>query len=200
MSTPDPSDQAANRRQARNRLALLGLFALFFVPIALAMLLNAMGMRPAPGRAKGELLDPRPDLRMTTLTQLDGRRYEWTPQARLWRIVALAPARCGAACESSAQGIDTVWQLFNKDADRVDVLWLCAAATCEPPAAARRIATLRTLRDAPALRALAPDSSGANAGVPVVVVDPYGFVVLRYPAGFDPADLRSDLGRLLKLR
>lgn len=196
MKTPDTPE----RRQARNRLALVGLFALFFVPIALAMLLNAMGMRPAPGRAKGELLDPRPDLRTATLTQVDGTPYPWNPEARMWRIVALAPAQCGAACESSARGIDTAWQLFNKDADRVDVLWVCAATSCVPPANARRIATLRTLRDTPALRALQPRSTPVDGGVPVLVVDPYGFVVLRYAAGFDPADLRSDVSKLLKLR
>lgn len=195
MTSPDSPE----RRQARNRLALLGLFALFFVPIALAMLLNAMGMRPAPGRAKGELLDPRPDLRTATLAHVDGTPYPWNPEARMWRIVALAPAQCDAACEASTRGIDTAWQLFNKDADRVDVLWICRGPTCEPPAAARRIATLRTLRDAPALRALQPAATPSN-GLPVLVVDPYGFVVLRYASGFDPADLRSDVSKLLKLR
>ena len=31
------------------------------------------------------------------------------------------------------------------------------------------------------------------------VIDPNGFVILRYPPGFDPAGLRADLARLLKL-
>ena len=31
------------------------------------------------------------------------------------------------------------------------------------------------------------------------LVDPNGFVVLRYAPGFDPGDLRSDLARLLKI-
>ncbi|MCW0416325.1 hypothetical protein NB689_002079 [Xanthomonas sacchari] len=37
------------------------------------------------------------------------------------------------------------------------------------------------------------------AGVPVYVIDPNGFVVLRYAPGFDPAGLRADLAKLLKL-
>jgi hypothetical protein len=36
-------------------------------------------------------------------------------------------------------------------------------------------------------------------GTPVYVVDPNGFVVLRYAPGFDVGDLRTDLSRLLKL-
>lgn len=196
------STDAPDRTRARNRLVLLGLFALFFVPIAVAMLLNGADMRPAPGRAKGELLDPRPDLRAVTLMQTGGGRYQWNPEARLWRIVALAPARCGDACAASARGIDTVWQLFNKDADRVDVLWLCADTSCEVPARVRGIATLRVLRDNATLRALEPRqrAPGMDDAVPVLVVDPYGFVVLRYAPGFDPADLRSDMNKLLKLR
>jgi len=194
------SNNVPDRTQARNRLILVGLFALFFVPIAVAMLLNAGGMRPAPGRAKGELLDPRPDLRATTLQQVDGGQYRWNPEARLWRIVALAPARCGDACAASGRGIDTVWQLFNKDADRVDVLWLCSGPSCDVPATASGISTLHVLRDNATLRAVQPQTNATDQGVPVLVVDPYGFVVLRYAAGFDPADLRSDLNKLLKLR
>jgi hypothetical protein len=37
-------------------------------------------------------------------------------------------------------------------------------------------------------------------GVPVYVIDPNGFVILRYAAGSDPGDLRSDLAKLLKLK
>lgn len=195
MTSPAPAD----RNQRRNRLVLLGLFALFFVPIALAMLLNASGVRPAPDRAKGELLQPPVDLRDATLARTDGTAYPWNPAQRTWRIVALAPASCGAACAEVGRQLDVVWELFGKDADRADVLWLCPGATCSPPASTARIATLRTLRDAPALRAIAPADSPAG-GVPVLVVDPYGFVVLRYPAGFDPADLRTDVARLLKVR
>lgn len=190
---------AADPVQRRNRLALLGLFALFFVPIAIAMLLNASGLRPAPDRAKGELLQPPVDLRAATLTRTDGDAYAWNPAQRTWRIVALAPATCDAACAEAGRQLDVVWELFGKDADRADVLWLCPGNTCTPPPATARIATLHTLRDAPVLRALAPRGTPAG-GVPVLVIDPNGFVVLRYPAGFDPAHLRTDMARLLKLR
>jgi glutathione peroxidase-family protein len=37
------------------------------------------------------------------------------------------------------------------------------------------------------------------AGVPVYVIDPNGFVVMRFAPGFDPADLRADVAKLLKL-
>ena len=51
----------------------------------------------------------------------------------------------------------------------------------------------------PALRAGLPRVDDP-AGPPVYVIDPNGFVILRYPAGFDPGHLREDVGRLLKLK
>ena len=35
--------------------------------------------------------------------------------------------------------------------------------------------------------------------MPVYVLDPNGFVVLRYAPGSDPGDVRTDLSRLLKV-
>lgn len=51
------------------------------------------------------------------------------------------------------------------------------------------------------MRACARRCPRANdaAGVPVYVIDPNGFVILRYAPGFDPAGLRADLVKLLKL-
>ena len=39
-----------------------------------------------------------------------------------------------------------------------------------------------------------------TGGVPVYVIDPNGFVILRYAPGFDPAGLRTDVAKLLKLK
>jgi hypothetical protein len=62
---------------------------------------------------------------------------------------------------------------------------------------------LRLLRPDPALRAALPRVDAASGdraqGVPVYVIDPNGFLILRYPPGADPAGLRADLAKLLKL-
>ena len=38
------------------------------------------------------------------------------------------------------------------------------------------------------------------AGAPVYVIGPNGFVILRYPPQADPAGIRTDMSRLLKLK
>ncbi len=187
-------NNTADVQQKRNRLALVAIFAIFFGAFALAGILRFTGWRPAGMKNHGELLQPPGDLRKLTPRLATGEDYQWDPVQRMWRIVVAPPADCGDPCVALSAQIDTVWQLFGREADRVHVLWLG-----EPPAAATRGWELRVLKDDPRLRAALPRSSDP-AGVPVYVVDPNGFVILRYAPGFDPAHLRQDMSRLLKLK
>jgi hypothetical protein len=185
-------NQSATRN--RNRALLIGIFALFFGSMLVAGLLRFSGWRPEGMKNHGELLEPPVDLREVVPHALDGDEYHWESTARIWRIVVAPPATCAAECEKLAHDIDVVWQLFGKDADRVHVLWLGPF-----PDDAPRPATLVLLGDDDALRMGLPRVDDPN-GTPVYVLDPNGFVVLRYPPGFDPGGLRTDLSRLLKLR
>ena len=48
-----------------------------------------------------------------------------------------------------------------------------------------------------AVAAALPEAASRDA-VPVYLIDPSGFLVMHYRAGFAPADLRKDLGKLVK--
>jgi hypothetical protein len=186
-------------RRSRNRGMLLLIVALFLVPMLIAGIMRFTDTYPAATRQKGELLSPPADLRELAPALAEGGRYAWNPAARTWRILVPAPAACDDACERVARDIATVWQLFNKDSDRVDVLWWCAAEGCRWPARVAAPTTLRLLAPDPLMQRALPRADIA-AGMPVYVVDPNGFVVLRYAPGSDLAGLRSDLSRLLKLK
>ena len=195
MTAPSPPPKQAQRR---NRMMLLAIFAVFFGSLFLAGVLRFSGWRPAGTKAHGEMLQPPGDLRAVVPKLADGSDYAWNPRARLWRIALAPPADCIEACIKLAHDLDTVWQLTGKDADHVHVLWIGT-----PPPAMPRDAALRVLQSSPALRAGLPRvdeiASNRGGGVPVYVIDPNGFVILRYAPGFDPAGLRADLSRLLKL-
>lgn len=183
----------AQRR--RNRLWLLAIVAVFLLPILAALVINRSGQRPAPTRQHGELLQPPQDLGAVTPRLVGGADYPWNPQARLWRIVVTPPAACDVACASLAADLDLVWRLLGHNADRVHVLWAGSW-----PSTAGTPATLHLLQPDPRLHAALPRNDAGAAGPPVYVIDPNGFVILRYPPGFDPAGLRSDLARLVKLK
>jgi len=188
-----PAQRAIRRR---NRNMLVGLFVLFFGGMLVAGLLRFSGWRPEGSKNKGELLQPYGDLRAYTPTLANGGAYGWKDEPRIWRIVAM-PRDCAtsraAECKRLLADFDKVWRLMSKDADRVHVLW---AGDLPPGVAVPR--EVRQLRADDGLRAgLArwDDASGDAAWL----VDPNGFVVLRYAPGFDPGDLRSDLARPLKI-
>lgn len=194
MSNPSPEATSARR----GRLTLVALFLLFIGPILVAMAMGWLNLHPSGNRSKGELLSPKPDLRAFALARADGAAYAWQPERRLWRIaLAPPPGWCeghAAECAKLAQDVDKVWQLFGKDADHAQVLWFGAMPVQAPQSPA-----WQPMREDAKLSAALPHNEISGAGVPAYVIDPYGFVVLRYAPGFDPADLRSDMAKLLKL-
>lgn len=193
MNAPAPE---ASRR--RNRLTLLAILVLFFGTMLVAGILRFADLHPAATRQKGELLEPYTDLRDARLRTLDGQAYAWAPIHRIWRIVVAAPAECDDACRRRARDVGVVWELLNKDAPRVDVLWWCGTAACAWPQGLPAPSTMKVIAD-DAARARLPRVDAAG-GLPVYVVDPNGFVVLRYAPDADLAGLREDLTRLLKLQ
>ncbi|SDZ29604.1 hypothetical protein SAMN04487939_13331 [Lysobacter sp. yr284] len=189
----EPAARVPDAQRNRNRLTLLLIAAFFLVPMLVAGIMRFTDRHPAINRQHGELLAPKPDLRELAPSLADGKPYPWNPEARVWRILVAPRPDCAEACAKLSHELDTVWQLFGKDADQVDILWLG-----EPPAGAARPASLRVLGPAPQLRERLPRLDDP-AGTPVYVVDPNGFVILRYAPGFQPGGLRTDLSRLLKL-
>jgi hypothetical protein len=196
MSEPSPVDPSVRNR---NRVLLLVIAALFFGSLIVAGALRFSGWRPSGMKNHGELLDPPGDLRELSPQLVDGGAYAWNPIERTWRIAIAPPADCGEECVQLARQVDTVWQLFGKDADRVHVLWLCTSTPCAYPADAPQPATLRLVAPDADVRANLPRAD-VTGGAPVYVIDPNGFAILRYAPGFDPAGLRADVAKLLKLK
>jgi len=182
----------------RNRTMLLLIVAVFFGSLLFAGVLRFSGWRPAGMKNHGELLQPPRDLRAVVPHLADGSAYAWQPQRRLWRMVVAPPAGCVQACIALARKLDTVRRVSGQESDRLQILWIGT-----PPPGMPTVAALQVLRPDPALLAGLPrrqgDAGDAQPGVPVYVIDPNGFVILRYAPGFEAAGLRADLSKLLKL-
>jgi len=195
MTLPAPASppvSAAERK--RNRALLVLIFVIFIGSAAAAVALRLSGFQPRGMGNHGELLDPPVDLRQVVPQLMDGSAYHWNPSERIWRIVILPPADCGQACIALAGKVEKVWQLLGRQSVQVHVLW-----AGEPPPAAVRGPGWRMLSASAELRAGLPRVDDPT-GIPVYVIDPNGFVMMRHAPGFDPADLRTDLSKLLKLR
>jgi hypothetical protein len=196
MTDSSPGPTIPVRARNRNRMMLLVIVAAFFGSAIVAGGLRFSGWRPAGMKNHGELLQPPGDLRGVVPRLVDGGEYPWNPVERTWRIVVAPPADCTDACVALTHDLDKVWRLFGHNADHVHILWVGT-----PPEGALRNRVWHVVDSAPELTAQLPRlEAGGPEGVPVYVVDPNGFVILRYEPGFDPGHLRTDMSRLLKLK
>ena len=184
---PDPA------KVRRGRWILVLIFLLFFGTIFGAGILRFSGWQPQGTKAHGEMLRPAMDARAVVPKLADGGEYTWRPAERMWRIVVAPPASCTSDCLKLAKDLDVVWQLFGNNADHVEILWIGPR-----PAGAPDTVSLRQLQPTPELLAALPRVNDP-AGVPVYVIDPNGFVILRYAPGTDPGFIRTDVSKLLKL-
>ena len=196
MNDPRTAPSIPARERNRNRGLLVLIVVVFFGSALVAGALRFSGWRPAGMKNHGELLQPPGDLRQVVPRLAGGGEYAWNPAERTWRIMVAPPADCTDACVALSHDLDKVWRLFGHNADHVNILWVG-----EPPEGALRNRVWNVVEPAPELSAQLPRvDEGGPQGAPVYVVDPNGFVILRYAPGFDPGHLRTDVARLLKLK
>ena len=182
--TPRPS-------QLKSRLTLLLVVAMFLSSFLAAAFLRFTGWQPSHSRNVGELLQPPIDFSARTLRRADGTAYAWAPEQNRWRLFVAPAPDCTQECARVLDELHRLWLTQGRKADNLDVLWMG-----ELPAGPR-FRRLVPLQADPAIVSALPDRGRADAG-PLYLVDPGGFVALRYPAGFDPAGVKKDLGKLLK--
>lgn len=189
MNPETPVDPALRRR---NRIMLVALALIFLLPVAGASLLHLSGWRPGHTRNHGELLPAPLALADLTLRRADGSRYAFAPQERRWQIAVVPTPDCGVRCTELIAGLDKVWRLQGRRADRLQVLWFGSV-----PADAVPFRTFVPMQPDEAFAARLPEL--ARTGAPsLYLIDPSGFLVMRYAPDFDLAHLRADVTHLLK--
>jgi hypothetical protein len=182
---------ATRPSQFKSRLTLMLVVAMFFSSFFIAAFLRFTGWQPAHSKNVGELLQPPIDWSGAKPLRADGGAYDWAPEQNRWRLVVAPAPDCTTACTQVLDQLHRLWLTQGRKADKLDVLWFGELPT------GQRFRRLVPMRADPALLAALPDRGRADA-VPLYLVDPSGFVALRYPAGFDPAGVKKDLGKLIK--
>lgn len=189
MNQDMPVDLALRRR---NRLMLIGVMLAFLLPVTAATLLHWSGWKPSHTGNHGELLNPPVSVADLALHTASGERFEYAPHERRWQIVVVPPADCQASCTELIASLNKVWQLQGRRADRLHVLWFGPVA--------KDAAVFRTFTPMQSQAELETRLPGlSRAGLPsLYLLDPAGFLAMRYAPGTDVADIRADIARLLK--
>lgn len=179
--------------RTRSRIALVVIVVLFFSSFGVALYLFYSGWQPIGTRNYGSFITPPVDLSEQRLVRADGEDYPWEPGEGVWRVVAMPATDCRPeVCREMVDALRRVWVLEGRHADRLHVLWFG-----DVPSDSAVFRNLFPMRADATIEAALPEQAGAEA-MPVFVTDPSGYVVLHYPAGFDPSGLSRDLRRLIK--
>ena len=188
----------------RSRLGLIGLAALFFVPLALSFLLYyGTSWRPSGTTQHGDLIEPPRPLPAIPLVPVTGGPAQAEGLRGAWHLVYLGPADCGQPCRDSLVLTRQVRLALDKDVTRVRRVYLYPGEASPAGALATEhpdllLASLAGEAGAGLLAEFPKGAAAAEAGQ-WFLVDPLGNLMMAYPADVTPKGLLKDLERLLKL-
>ncbi len=176
-------------RTGRNRLVVLGVFAVAVVPLLVAYVLfySNRGSEPWGTTNNGVLLDPPIELAGLGLTGIGGGS---ALAERAWHLLVVSDADCVADCATALQQLRQLHVLLNKESTRVrrTLVFLGAVPT-------ERVDELRA--QYPELGYARGHPGPLHNGV--FIADPLGNVLLYYAFGQAGQPVLDDLKRLLKV-
>jgi hypothetical protein len=177
----------------RQRLQLVLIFAVFFVPIALAFLLRGIGWQPQGMRNVGELVQPPQDLSALALHGADGSAFAWKDPDYRWTLLLLGGSSCERQCLARLGEAEAIRLLLTQKATRVRIAYVGPLPEASLRARFKDVQFLDGQADALlASRPVAADSVAA------LLVDPVGLLVVRHAPGYAPEGVRKDLSRLIR--
>lgn len=189
-----------NTKRRRTRILLVATFLIFLLPVVGAWLLNvfAPDWRPFGTLNHGTLVQPVRALSTSGLRHLDGTAFDPAYLAGRWTLVHLPDADCGEPCMHSLLRSFQIQQALGDDRDRLQLL-LVVAASRHAPAAKLPAGTAVSLADAPWLATFSFADADHAPPVHIYLVDPQGYLMMRYAGDVDQRGLLADLKRLLKI-
>lgn len=181
------------------RRLLLIAFLIFFLPVIAAWLLNVLapGWLPFGTVNHGTLVQPVRPIDGSGLMRLEGGALDADYLGGRWTLVHVITAPCEAACLDALTRIRQVRRALGDDMKRTQHLAVLADSTFA--------ADFEGLEVTAALagEGLLEDFDFADADAPaspaLYLVDPQGYLMMRYAPGVDQHALLADLERLLKI-
>lgn len=192
------ADTAPQRDTARvpatpggGRRIIFLIAALSLAPIAAAFVVYQFFPRQ-PAVNYGTLLPTGPAPLLSGI-RADGSPFRLDELRGRWVLLWSEAGTCGPACDKAAYATRQARTMQGKDQDRIVRALLLADDAPAPPALAAQHPDLIVVRVAASALASLPGGPGT-----LLVIDPLGNLVLRYPNDPDIRGIANDLGRLLK--
>jgi hypothetical protein len=188
----------------KNRLIILAVAGLFFLPVIASVVLNSrlVDFHPMPQTNRGELVQPPIAIEPAEVVAADGQSLDLTRLDGMWTVVMLAENGCDQACQEELQGLLRTDVALNVRADQVDYVVLdlgSQLATGKIPVFQRDDVTAAYAAANPALLAAIEEAAGSiTVGHEFILND--GYLMMRYDERHGGPDVLKDLQRLTRAK
>lgn len=172
-----------NPFQNRRQRVIILLAFLFAAPLLAALSMRVTGWQPGTTGNHGRLVEPPVELPAEVFPR--GLRGHWV-------LAAVVPSRCRPDCADLAGKLLRVRRGLGKDATRVKLVLSGPESLPVDLRGAPLVAAPASLR-----RALGSTDVAMAPGT-VLMIDPRGFLMMRYAPEFRSSGLLDDLERLLR--
>lgn len=178
-------------------LTLWLLLALSAAPIVAAFFLFYV-VHPTGKPPYGTLIEPQRPIPLDLgLETLDGKPYDLRRLEGYWLMVMAAPGECDAQCQQLLFYLRQIRIAQGENRDQVVRVWLITDDAPVNPRVHDLTAGALLLRGDPQkLAAWLPNQGGKLQG-PTWLVDPFGHLMMQFPANPDPTRMRKVIAKLL---
>ena len=193
-----------NEQQKKNHRTILIVFAMSIIPFCIAWYLSANTEWMGAGTNKGELIIPPVTTERSEFIGYDTFSKENMKElAGHWVLVNIVPgSECSKACLEAIHKTKQLRLMMNKDLTRIRRLVLLMQPVDNEVASVWWKDDLRLLR-ATLTKSLSEKIKQIRQGKiedgMLLLMDPLGNLMMHYEPGFDPYDVKKDLGKLLRI-
>ncbi len=201
-SLPSVMAEPAARRRLMGRWKMLALMIVCAAPVIASYFMYYV-VRPEGRKNYGDLIQPVRALPAGKVQLLDGTVFPLSALQGQWLLVSVASGACDSACQQRIYWTRQLRELMGRDKDRIERIWLVMD---DAPVDAKLAPQVHAPQaDAQALRVPStvleqwlPAAAGQKIEDHLYVVDPYGNLMLRWPAQMDPSKAKRDVHNLLR--
>jgi hypothetical protein len=201
-SLPSVTGEAQAQRRFTGRWKMAAIMLACAAPV-IASYFAYYVVRPEGRKNYGELIQPARALPPVKAQLLDGSSVALPALQGQWLLVSVASGACDEACQKRIYWTRQLREVMGRDKDRIERVWLVAD---DAPVDAKLAPQVHApLNDAQAMRVpravleqWLPAANGQKIEDHIYVVDPYGNLMLRWPAAMDAGKAKRDVHNLLR--
>lgn len=191
-----------NTQHKKNRITILVIFAMSIVPFGIAWYLAENPGKVKLGTNNGELISPPVATELSDFSGYDTFSTENIKELQgHWLLINVLPqAECLPACQDGLYKTNQITLMMGKDIARIRRVAVIFNKQQQPlPQQWQDDARLIKVVPSTKVQDVINKIEGSSSAGTLLVMDPLGNLMMKYPADYDPYKVRNDLSKLLRI-